>query len=194
MNLYLNAKSGGSDGTQPAKSEAKGDLNVASVGSGTEKPRDRDEVAGRASLPSTCLSMPSDKATCHSRPQPMPQPVLIARRMTTNGNEPENWEWVFDESGQSPGRVEDLTDLQVPQALGRKPDRHPSRESDLPGRKLSVQDAAHFLNLSASTLNKMRLSGTGPPYMKPCRRVVYDVRDLEAWAASRKRNHTSEQL
>ena len=68
----------------------------------------------------------------------------------------------------------------------------PSRESDLPGRKLSVQDAAHFLNLSASTLNKMRLSGTGPPYMKPCRRVVYDVRDLEAWAASRKRNHTSE--
>jgi predicted DNA-binding transcriptional regulator AlpA len=83
-------------------------------------------------------------------------------------------------------------DSQVPEALGRKPDRHTSGDSDLPGRKLSVQEAAHFLGLSVSTLNKLRLTGAGPPYMKLGRRVLYDLRDLEEWAASRKRNHTSD--
>jgi excisionase family DNA binding protein len=81
---------------------------------------------------------------------------------------------------------------QVPEALDRKPDRHTSRDSGLPGRKLSVQEAANFLGLSVSTLNKLRLTGTGPPYMKLGRRVLYDLHDLEAWAASRKRSHTSE--
>ena len=191
MNLYLNAKSGGSDGTQPAESEAQDDPNAASVAASTEKSCDRDEVAGRARLPGTCLPTPFDKATCPSRPQPMPQPVLVARRITTNGNQPEIWEWLYDESGQSPARADAVTDLQVPQALGRKPDRP---DVNLPGRKLSVQEAAHFLGLSVSTLNKLRLSGNGPPYMKLTRRVLYDMRDLEEWAAQRKRNHTSEQL
>jgi predicted DNA-binding transcriptional regulator AlpA len=59
-------------------------------------------------------------------------------------------------------------------------------------RLLSVREAAAYLGISVSTLAKMRLTGNGPPYVKPCRRVVYDVRDLEAWASSRKRNHTSE--
>jgi predicted DNA-binding transcriptional regulator AlpA len=61
-----------------------------------------------------------------------------------------------------------------------------------PHRKLNVKEAAAYLGLSVSTLNKMRLTGTGPPYMKLGRRVVYDLRDLEDWAAQRKRNHTSE--
>jgi predicted DNA-binding transcriptional regulator AlpA len=99
-----------------------------------------------------------------------------------------------EENMRSPGRVgQDLMDSQVPEALGRKPDRHTSRNSDLPGRKLSVQEAARFLGLTVSTLNKMRLTGTGPPYLKPCRRVLYDLRHLEEWLAQRKRNHTSEQ-
>ena len=80
----------------------------------------------------------------------------------------------------------------VPEPSWRKPDRHTSRDSDLSGRKLSVQEAARFLGLSVSTLNKLRLSGNGPGYMKLGRRVLYDVHDLEAWAAGRKRNHTSE--
>jgi hypothetical protein len=67
-----------------------------------------------------------------------------------------------------------------------------SRDSDLPGRKLNVQVAARFLGLSVSTLNKLRLSGNGPQYMKLTRRVLYDLRDLESWAAAQKRNHTSE--
>ena len=64
--------------------------------------------------------------------------------------------------------------------------------SDLPGRKLNVQEAARHLGLWESTLNKLRLSGNGPGYMKLGRRVLYDLRDLEEWAAQRKRNHTSE--
>ena len=64
--------------------------------------------------------------------------------------------------------------------------------NDVPTRKLCVQEAAHFLGLSVSTLNKMRLNGTGPRYLKLGRRVLYDMRDLEEWAASRARSHTSQ--
>jgi predicted DNA-binding transcriptional regulator AlpA len=96
-------------------------------------------------------------------------------------NEPENW-----------GVEDDLTDSPLPEALWRKPDSHASRDPDPPGRKLNVREAARFLGLSASTLNKMRLNGNGPPYLKLGRRVLYDVHDLQAWAASRRRNHTSE--
>jgi predicted DNA-binding transcriptional regulator AlpA len=85
-----------------------------------------------------------------------------------------------------------LRDSQVPEALGRKPDGHTTGDFDLPGRKRNVQEAARFLGLSVSTLNKLRLSGNGPRYMKLGRRVLYDLRDLEQWAAQRKRNHTSE--
>lgn len=85
-------------------------------------------------------------------------------------------------------------DSQAPEALGGKPDRNTNRDSDLPSRKLNVQEAARFLGLSESILNKLRGSGGGPPYMKFGRRVLYDLRDLEQWAAQRKRNHTSEQL
>jgi predicted DNA-binding transcriptional regulator AlpA len=81
-------------------------------------------------------------------------------------------------------------DSQIPEALGRK--HHTNRESDLPGRKLNVREAARFLGLSVSTLNKLRLSGNGPPYLKLGRRVLYDLHALETWAATRKRNHTSE--
>jgi predicted DNA-binding transcriptional regulator AlpA len=102
-------------------------------------------------------------------------------------------ESIHDESGRPPVAVEDdLPASQVPDLLGRKADPHPGRDADLPGRKLKVQEAARFLGLSVSTLNKLRLSGNGPPYMKLGRRVLYDLRDLEAWAAERKRNHTSE--
>ena len=122
--------------------------------------------------------------------EPCDRDKVVARAITSPTA---RWQSTNGESPRSPGRVEhDLTDLIVPQALGREPDRHPSLDFDLPGRKLNVQEAARLLGLSVSTLNKMRLTGSGPPYLKLGRRVVYDVHDLEAWAASRKRNHTSE--
>lgn len=59
--------------------------------------------------------------------------------------------------------------------------------------KLSVTEAARFLGLGKSTLDKLRLSGGGPAYLKlGPRRVVYDPIDLERWASERRRRSTSE--
>lgn len=52
--------------------------------------------------------------------------------------------------------------------------------------------AADRLKLSASNLEKMRLSGKGPAYLKLGRRVVYAVKDLDAWAESKRCKSTSE--
>lgn len=62
---------------------------------------------------------------------------------------------------------------------------------DTPLPKLCVERAADFLGLSVSTLNKMRLNGNGPRYLKLGRRVLYDIRDLEEWTAECTRSHTS---
>ena len=68
-------------------------------------------------------------------------------------------------------------------------------ESNGPSRKLRVDEAARHVGLAVSTLNKMRMSGSGPRYIQLTRRrVAYDLLDLEAWVAERKRNHTSEQF
>jgi len=52
----------------------------------------------------------------------------------------------------------------------------------LPPRFLRTKEAAHFLSLSARTLEKHRTYGTGPAYRKLGGRVVYAVEDLQAWA------------
>jgi predicted DNA-binding transcriptional regulator AlpA len=57
-----------------------------------------------------------------------------------------------------------------------------------------VRRAAELTGLSISTLNKLRLTGAGPPYLKLGRRVAYDVGDLNAWLASKRRNSTSEAM
>lgn len=75
--------------------------------------------------------------------------------------------------------------------LSRDESRHES--GDFLNRLLNVQEAARTLGLSASTLNKLRVTGGGPRFMKLGRRVLYDVADLEKWAVERKRNHTSAQ-
>lgn len=63
---------------------------------------------------------------------------------------------------------------------------------DPPNRLLNVQEAARFLGLSVSTLNKMRMTGAGCPFLKLGRRVLYDLHDLQGWAYERRRFHTSE--
>ncbi|GAB5509536.1 MAG: hypothetical protein Rhims3KO_09370 [Hyphomicrobiales bacterium] len=57
---------------------------------------------------------------------------------------------------------------------------------------LSADQVASQLDLSPSTLAKMRLSGNGPPYSKLGRRVVYRPEDIDAWIASRRFRSTSE--
>jgi predicted DNA-binding transcriptional regulator AlpA len=54
--------------------------------------------------------------------------------------------------------------------------------STLPPRLLRTPEAARFLGLSGRTLEKHRTFGTGPAYKKIGGRVVYALRDLEAWA------------
>lgn len=49
---------------------------------------------------------------------------------------------------------------------------------------LGAKAAAELLNLSKSTLNKMRSEGRGPAYCKLGRAVRYRPDDLRAWAKS----------
>lgn len=59
-------------------------------------------------------------------------------------------------------------------------------------RFLRTHDAATFLGLSGRTLEKHRCTGTGPIFRKLGGRVVYAIDDLEAWAAERARNSTTD--
>lgn len=62
-----------------------------------------------------------------------------------------------------------------------------------PPPRVTVQGASRLTGLAVSTLNKMRVRGDGPPFVKLGRkRVAYDVNRLEAWLASRERLSTSE--
>lgn len=51
----------------------------------------------------------------------------------------------------------------------------------------STNDAAAKIGLSASWLNKSRMTGTGPVYMKVGGAVRYALPDLDAWLASQRR-------
>lgn len=64
--------------------------------------------------------------------------------------------------------------------------------SPIAPRFLRTHDAAAFLGLSGRTLEKHRCTGTGPVFRKLGGRVVYAIDDLEAWAAERARNSTSD--
>lgn len=69
---------------------------------------------------------------------------------------------------------------------------HSDTQNSRPQPLLAVEDAAAFLGgISKSWLDKSRLNGRGPRYVKIGRRVMYDLIDLRAWLAGRKQNHTS---
>jgi excisionase family DNA binding protein len=57
---------------------------------------------------------------------------------------------------------------------------------------LTQQEAAEYLRLSVRTLERMRLQGNGPRFVKCGRRVFYLLRDLDAWIAENLRSSTSE--
>jgi Helix-turn-helix domain len=58
--------------------------------------------------------------------------------------------------------------------------------------KLTTPLAAAFVGLGVSSLEKLRVTGGGPAFLKIGRRVVYDALDLEQWLAKHKRSATSE--
>jgi predicted DNA-binding transcriptional regulator AlpA len=59
---------------------------------------------------------------------------------------------------------------------------------------LNVSEAAAYTGISKSSLNKRRVYGDGPLFIKVGSRVVYDRADLDAWLAARKVANTSKQL
>lgn len=57
---------------------------------------------------------------------------------------------------------------------------------------LKTPDAAIHLGLSARTLEKHRCFGTGPVFRRLGGRIVYAIKDLDAWAALGTRRSTSD--
>jgi len=54
--------------------------------------------------------------------------------------------------------------------------------------------AAARLCLAESTLEKLRVSGDGPPFVKLGRAVRYRLADLDAWASERVVQSTSQKI
>lgn len=57
---------------------------------------------------------------------------------------------------------------------------------------LTQEEAAQFTRLSPRTLERMRLTGTGPRYSKAGRRVIYSRRAIEKWLEGRTYKSTSD--
>ena len=58
--------------------------------------------------------------------------------------------------------------------------------------KLDTAKAANYTGLSASTLNKLRVFGGGPVYLKLGRRVAYEPAALDEWLSTKRRTSTSD--
>lgn len=57
---------------------------------------------------------------------------------------------------------------------------------------LTQSEAAELLRLSGRTLERHRLTGTGPAFVRLGRRIVYRAHDLLAWADAHTYRSTSE--
>jgi predicted DNA-binding transcriptional regulator AlpA len=57
---------------------------------------------------------------------------------------------------------------------------------------LNVIQAAAYTSLSKSSLDKLRVYGSGPLYIKVGARVVYDRIDLDTWLIGKKVANTSQ--
>jgi predicted DNA-binding transcriptional regulator AlpA len=67
-----------------------------------------------------------------------------------------------------------------------------SAQFPLPLPFLRTQEAARFIGLSYRTLEKYRISGTGPKYSKIGNRIVYAVSDLREWVELGAKRSTSD--
>lgn len=57
---------------------------------------------------------------------------------------------------------------------------------------LTQAEAAELLRVSPRTLERHRVAGTGPKFVKAGRRVLYRQSDLQAWAAANTFSSTAE--
>ena len=60
------------------------------------------------------------------------------------------------------------------------------------GRLVKTPKAAKITGLSESTLNKLRVYGGGPEFIKLGHAVLYELDALEDWLASHRRRSTAE--
>lgn len=68
-------------------------------------------------------------------------------------------------------------------------------EASSSSKLVDVREAARILGLSKSTLDKMRCSGKGPPFVRATERAVrYDPVDLKAFKTERRRRSTTEEV
>ncbi|MCA1365942.1 helix-turn-helix domain-containing protein [Bradyrhizobium sp. BRP14] len=57
-------------------------------------------------------------------------------------------------------------------------------------KNIRVKEAATYVGLSKSSLDKLRCFGGGPRFYKLGRSVVYNTADLDAWMSERARTST----
>ena len=63
----------------------------------------------------------------------------------------------------------------------------------MPKRIVRTREAAEYVGLSASTLEKRRLSGDGPRFVRLGGKAIgYDLKDLDEWIDRQRRMSTSE--
>lgn len=58
--------------------------------------------------------------------------------------------------------------------------------------RYDVKGAAGYIGMSAAFLNRHRITGTGPAYLKLGGRIYYPQDKLDAWLNSRLRQSTSQ--
>ena len=57
---------------------------------------------------------------------------------------------------------------------------------------LTTKEAAIYLRRSPRTLERYRVTGEGPLFLKVGRCVLYRIRDLDRWLAGKERRSTSD--
>ncbi|MDW9819341.1 helix-turn-helix domain-containing protein [Sinorhizobium meliloti] len=61
-------------------------------------------------------------------------------------------------------------------------------------RLLATGEAADYCHISQAYLEKLRVKGGGPLFLKLGRRVLYRLNDLEAWADKHVKTSTSSEF
>lgn len=78
-------------------------------------------------------------------------------------------------------------------AVSRDEPTAPDTKALAAGALLTVKEAAAYLRVSKSYVDKLRVYGGGPKFLRfGKRKIVYSAADLDAWAASRRHGSTSE--
>jgi predicted DNA-binding transcriptional regulator AlpA len=91
-------------------------------------------------------------------------------------------------------QTELISFIRKPQVVAEKTMEKDMQETTAPNRRFRTLDAARYVGLSKSTLEKYRVTGGGPVYASLGRIVVYESSDLDQWFNQRKRASTSEAL